>query len=206
MKSILKTLPDTLNLDYEETFMSPSNVNTKKKLIPELIKALKPNFQPTYEQITKWLKSIHKSRRSRNSYKNKGRLDADDRHLHTNGRMKDKKLRRIKGAKALYEKNDPKIVKYKRNELFDILQNSKVHSPERSETDEETDSSEKRKIFVYDRSWRLEELKTLLRDVLDPYSFSLQAAQLTRLRIYADEEQQLDVQPPSEMPDWACVG
>ncbi|CAB4444977.1 unnamed protein product [Rhizophagus irregularis] len=60
MKSILKTLPDMLNLDYEETFMSPSNVNTRKKLIPELIKALKPNFQPTYEQITKWLKSIHK--------------------------------------------------------------------------------------------------------------------------------------------------
>ncbi|CAB4419510.1 unnamed protein product [Rhizophagus irregularis] len=50
MKSILKTLPDTLNLDYyEETFMSPSNVNTRKKLIPELIKALKLNFQPTYE-------------------------------------------------------------------------------------------------------------------------------------------------------------
>jgi hypothetical protein len=42
--------------------------------------------------------------------------------------------------------------------------------------------------------------------VLDPCSFSLQAAQLTRPRIYADEEQQLDVQPPSEMPDWACVG
>jgi hypothetical protein len=89
MKSILKTLPDTLNLDYEETFMSPSNVNTRKQLIPELIKALKPNFQPTYDQITKWLKSIHKSRRSRNSYKNKGRLDADDRRLHANGRMKD---------------------------------------------------------------------------------------------------------------------
>ncbi|CAB4419162.1 unnamed protein product [Rhizophagus irregularis] len=120
--------------------------------------------------------------------------------------MKDKKLRRIKGAKALYEKNDPKIVKYKRNELFDILQNSKVHSPERSEPDEETDSSEKCKIFVYDRSWRSKELKTLLRDVLDPCSFSLQAAQLTRLRIYADKEQQLDVQPPNEMPDWACVG
>ncbi|CAB4431277.1 unnamed protein product [Rhizophagus irregularis] len=118
MKSILKTLPDTLNLDYKEIFMSPSN-------------------------ITKWLKSIHKSRRSRNSYKNKGRLDADDHRLHANGRMKDKKFCRIKGAKALYEKNDPKIAKYKRNELFDILQNSKVHSPERSETDEETDSSEK---------------------------------------------------------------
>jgi hypothetical protein len=30
--------------------------------------------------------------------------------------------------------------------------------PERSETDEETDSSEKRKIFIYDRSWRSEEV------------------------------------------------
>ncbi|PKY53070.1 hypothetical protein RhiirA4_471087 [Rhizophagus irregularis] len=89
MKSILKTLSDTLNLDYEEIFMSSSNVNTRKKLIPELIKVLKLNFQPTYDQITKWLKFIHKSRRSRNSYKNKGRLDADNRCLHANGKIKD---------------------------------------------------------------------------------------------------------------------
>jgi len=89
MKSILKTLPDTLDLNYDETFMSKSNVDIRKKLIPELIKTLKPNFQLTHEKITKWLMSIHKSRRSRNSIKRKGRLDADDRRLHANGRMKD---------------------------------------------------------------------------------------------------------------------
>ena len=89
MKSILKTLPRTLDLNYDETFMSQANVDIRRKLIPEIIKSLKPNFNPTHDQITKWLSSLHKLRRSRNNYKKRGKLDTDDRRLHANGRIND---------------------------------------------------------------------------------------------------------------------
>ena len=78
MKTILKTMPAKFDLDYDQTFMSKVNVDIRKKLIPELKKILKPNFNPTYEQLMKWLMSLHKSRRSRNNYKKKGKLDSDD--------------------------------------------------------------------------------------------------------------------------------
>jgi hypothetical protein len=92
MKVILKTITPESDLNYDETFSSPANVEKRRKLIPELIKSLKPNFHPTNEQITKWLMSLHKSRRSRNSYKKKGRIDTDDRRLHANGRLKDVRI------------------------------------------------------------------------------------------------------------------
>jgi hypothetical protein len=92
MKTILKTMPSKFDLDYDQTFMSKTNVDIRKQLIPELVKSLKPNFNPTYDQLTKWLMSLHKSRRSRNNYKKKGKLDNDDRRLHANGRMNDVRI------------------------------------------------------------------------------------------------------------------
>jgi len=89
MKAILKTIPSDFNLEYDEMFTSKANVEVRRKLIPELIKSLKPNFHPSHEQLTKWLMSLHKSRRSRRNYKKKGRIDSDDRRLHANGRMND---------------------------------------------------------------------------------------------------------------------
>ena len=84
MKIILKTIPSGCDLDSNETFTSQKNLEIRRKLVPELIKALKLNHNPSYEQITKWLKSIHRSRRSRHNYKQKGQINDDDRQLHAN--------------------------------------------------------------------------------------------------------------------------
>jgi hypothetical protein len=90
MKVILKTIPSRFDLNYDETFTSETNMEIRRNLVPELLDALKPNFHPTREQLTKWLNSLHKSRRSRISYgKKEGRKDTDDRRLHANGRMGD---------------------------------------------------------------------------------------------------------------------
>ncbi|CAB4405200.1 unnamed protein product [Rhizophagus irregularis] len=148
--------------------------------------------------------SLHKSRRSRNNYKKKGKLDNDDRRLHANGRMNDKKIRRLKAAKALYDKDDVRIAHYEKQEMINIIQDIRYHSPELSETDEEN-ASEKRQIVVYNRSWRSSELKTFFREVLDPYSFTQQNAQLTRRRNYDDTLQNFDIQPPNDAPQWTCV-
>lgn len=69
MKSILKTIPYESNLNYNEIFASLTNVEIQRKLVLELRKALKPKFNPTHNQVIKWLMSLYKSRRSRNNYK-----------------------------------------------------------------------------------------------------------------------------------------
>ncbi|PKK55676.1 hypothetical protein RhiirC2_801786 [Rhizophagus irregularis] len=107
--------------------------------------------------------SLHKSRRSRNNYKKKEKLDSDNHRLHANGRMNDirilKKIRQLKAAKALYDKDDLCIIDHKDH-------------------------------------WR---------EVLDPYSFTQQNAQLTRRRNYDDMLQNFDVQPPNNASQWMCV-
>ena len=85
-------MPSKFDLDYDQTFMSKTNVDIRKQLIPELVKSLKLNFNPTYNQLTKWLISLHKFRRSRNNYKKKGKLGSDDHHLHANRRMNDVRI------------------------------------------------------------------------------------------------------------------
>ena len=87
MKSILKTITPELNINCNETFNSNENVEIRRKLVPELIKALKPNHRVSHDQVNKWLQSLHKSRRSRNNYETKGQLEQDDRRLHSNSRF-----------------------------------------------------------------------------------------------------------------------
>jgi hypothetical protein len=74
-------------MNYEEMFNSQSNIEIRRELILELVKALKPNHRASSDQISNWLQSLHRSRRSRNNYKNKGKLDSDNRRLHANGRL-----------------------------------------------------------------------------------------------------------------------
>ncbi|RGB23912.1 hypothetical protein C1646_773821 [Rhizophagus diaphanus] len=128
-RTILKTMPAKFDLDYDQTFMSKINIDIRKKLIPELMNSLKPNFNPTYDQLTKWLMSLYKSRRSRNNYKKKGKLDKNIYHL--------------KAAKALYDKDDVRIAHYKKQEIINIIQDMRYHSPELSETNEETTSDKR---------------------------------------------------------------
>ncbi|RGB43636.1 hypothetical protein C1646_749651 [Rhizophagus diaphanus] len=99
MKTILKTMLAKFDLDYDQMFMSKINVNIR-------MNSLKLNFNPTYDQLTKWLMSLYKSRRSKNNYKKKKKLDSDDCHLHANERINDKKIRRLKAAKTLYNKDN----------------------------------------------------------------------------------------------------
>ena len=85
MKLILKTIPSRVDLNYDKTFTSKMNMEIRRNLVPELINALKLNFYPMREQLTKWLNSLHKFRQSRISYgKKKSRKDTDDWHLHAN--------------------------------------------------------------------------------------------------------------------------
>jgi hypothetical protein len=87
MKVILKTLPDELKFKYDEKFTSESNSDILRQVIPRLINAMKPRFEPTHTQLKKWLAALHKHRRVRFLYKVRGTLDKDDRRLHKNGRI-----------------------------------------------------------------------------------------------------------------------
>jgi hypothetical protein len=87
MKSILKTLPVENQVKYDETFTSDSNREILQKLIPELINAMRPRYNPSYGQIKDWLQSLHRHRRSRYNYSQSGKLDKDNRRLHSNSRL-----------------------------------------------------------------------------------------------------------------------
>ncbi|RGB22103.1 hypothetical protein C1646_776643 [Rhizophagus diaphanus] len=113
-----------------------------------------------------------------------------------------KKLRRIKAVKDLYKSKDERITKYEKRPLLKILADKCYHSPEISETDDESD---KNKIYIYDYSWRSDELKYLLRDILDKHLSTIQTANLQRNRQYDDELQCLDEHNPPDAPSWSYI-
>ncbi|RHZ85843.1 hypothetical protein Glove_59g59 [Diversispora epigaea] len=118
MKTIIKTINSKFSLNYDQTFTSANNCEIRRKLIPELQKSLAPKFRPSVTQLTKWLNSIHKSRRATARMRNSGKLPKDLRRVHANNRQNDKKLRRIKAAKELFRKNDPNITDYDKESLL----------------------------------------------------------------------------------------
>ncbi|PKY34834.1 hypothetical protein RhiirB3_454938 [Rhizophagus irregularis] len=61
-----------------------------------------------------------------------------------------KKIRQLKAAKALYDKDDMRIAYYEKQEMINIIQDIRYHSPELSEMDEKN-ASEKRQIVVYNQ-------------------------------------------------------
>ncbi|CAG8766558.1 13089_t:CDS:1, partial [Funneliformis caledonium] len=65
-ESDTKTIKPQLQLNYDDIFNSPANLNIRQKLVSELKKSLEPNYRPSVFQITRWLSSLHKSRRSQN--------------------------------------------------------------------------------------------------------------------------------------------
>ncbi|GBC35640.2 hypothetical protein GLOIN_2v1769621 [Rhizophagus irregularis DAOM 181602=DAOM 197198] len=158
MKTILKTFPIELELIYDEKFSSESNDEILQQIIPRLIEAMKPRYTPRYRQVKSWLAALHKHRRVRLLYKQCGTLDKDNRRLHRNNRLNEKKARRVKGAKSLFDKNDEKLENYDRKELLNVLSDNRYHSPEYSESDEEQPDG-KRHINVYNPSWRSEEVQ-----------------------------------------------
>ncbi|RHZ86391.1 hypothetical protein Glove_51g44 [Diversispora epigaea] len=156
MKTIIKTIDSEFSLNYDQTFTSANNCEIRRKLIPELQKSLAPKFRPSVTQLTKWLNSIHKSRRATARMRNSGKLPKDLRRVHANNRQNDKKIRRIKAAKELFRKNDPNIIDYDKESLLRMLADRAFHSPEMSDTDEEDRS--KTVVNVYDLSWRSAEV------------------------------------------------
>ncbi|GBC47273.2 hypothetical protein GLOIN_2v1469591 [Rhizophagus irregularis DAOM 181602=DAOM 197198] len=167
MKMILKTFPIELELKYNEKFTSESNDEILRQVIPQLIEAMKPRYTPRYRQVKSWLSALHKHRRVRLLYKQRGTLDKDNRRLHQNNRLNqlnEKKAHRVKGAKSLFDKNDEKLENYDQKELLNVLSDNRYHSPEYSESDEEQPDG-KRHINVYNPSWRSEELIDLLRNI-----------------------------------------
>ncbi|CAB5359278.1 unnamed protein product [Rhizophagus irregularis] len=201
MKSILKTIDETRGLDYNETFNSAKNLKIHRKLVPELRSALAPCFPASNKQLTKWLGCLHKSRRSHQRLMDRGKADENKHRVHSNNRVHDKKIRRMKAAKRLYSFDDERITKYDKRRLLKMLSNRLFHSPEISETDEEDPT--KSIIAIYDYSWRSDELKNLLRNVLDVHSSN--KSKLIRERRYDDEVQKYDRPHPSNAPEWSYI-
>ncbi|RHZ61249.1 hypothetical protein Glove_349g36 [Diversispora epigaea] len=152
MKTIIKTINPEFSLNYNETFTSVNNYKICCKLIPELQKSLTSKFRPSVTQLTKWLNSIHKSRRATARMRNSGKLPKDLRRVHANNRQNDKKLGRIKATKELFKKNDPNITDYNKKSLLRMLADRAFHLPEMSNTDEEDHL--KTVVNVYDLSWQ----------------------------------------------------
>ena len=89
MKLVLKTIETNRDLDYGETFNSKKNLRIRRSLVPELQKALAPNFRPSASQLTNWLNCLHKSRRTRYNIRNNGRIAEENRRTHNNSRVQD---------------------------------------------------------------------------------------------------------------------
>ncbi|RHZ81873.1 hypothetical protein Glove_117g144 [Diversispora epigaea] len=202
MKTIIKTINFEFSLNYDQTFTSANNCEIRCKLIPELQKSLALKFRPSVTQLTKWLNSIHKSRRATARMRNSEKLLKDLCRVHANNRQNDKKLCRIKVAKELFRKNDPNIIDYDKESLLRMLADRTFHSPEMSDTDEE--DRLKTVVNIYDLSWRSAKLKHLLRNVLDPKSASSTTTQLQRKRNYSDEIQRYDFPPLAKALNWTC--
>lgn len=89
MKAILKTIGPDKNLNYEQPFNSAQNITIRRQLVPELKKSLLPTYCPTVTQLSKWLNSLHKSRRSQLKIKQSGKLGDDHRRTHNNNRIQE---------------------------------------------------------------------------------------------------------------------
>lgn len=85
MKTILKTFPEELEMKYDERFTSEENTEILREIMPRIYEALK-RFRVTYKQIRNWLQALHRHRRVRLLYKQRGTLDKDNRRLHKNNR------------------------------------------------------------------------------------------------------------------------
>ncbi|CAB5386902.1 unnamed protein product [Rhizophagus irregularis] len=201
MKSILKTIDETRGLDYNKTFNSAKNLKIRRKLVPELRSALAPCFPASNKQLTKWLGCLHKSRHSHQRLMDKGKADENKHWVHSNNRVHDKKIRQMKATKRLYSFDDERITKYDKRRLLKMLSNRLFHFPEISETDEEDPT--KSIIAIYDYSWRSDELKNLLRNVLDVHSSN--KSKLIRERRYDNEVQKYDRPHPSNAPEWSYI-
>ncbi|UZO28597.1 uncharacterized protein OCT59_022114 [Rhizophagus irregularis] len=117
-----------------------------------------------------------------------------------------KKNRRVKAAIKLYERNDANIQEFDKDELLPMLLQNDCHSIEQSDSEDESRQklpNNKRFLHVYDREWRSNKLKHLLRNVLDPEAEYIQHAKKQRERIYDDDMYFTSSEPLKNAPEWA---
>ncbi|GET54904.1 hypothetical protein GLOIN_2v1787947 [Rhizophagus irregularis DAOM 181602=DAOM 197198] len=126
--------------------------------------------------------------------------------MHVNARLSEKKNRRVKAAIKLYERNDANIQEFDKDELLPMLLQNDCHSIEQSDSEDESRQklpNNKRFLHVYDREWRSNKLKHLLRNVLDPEAEYIQHAKKQRERIYDDDMYFTSSEPLKNAPEWA---
>ena len=87
MKEILKTLPQEYEMMYDKVFNNQENKKIRQKLVPELLRALRPRFNPSYSQLKEWLRALHKHRRDGYLSEQKGVKEKSNRRIHNNNRI-----------------------------------------------------------------------------------------------------------------------
>ncbi|GES85947.1 hypothetical protein GLOIN_2v1786037 [Rhizophagus clarus] len=151
----------------------------------------------TLQEELQWLKQLHTPRKT---------IDSPQQYLpkRPNKRLKlreklpdevaasaaRKKNRRVKAAIKLYERNDTNIKEFYKDELLLMLVQNDYHSIEQSDSEDDSRQKlpdNKRFLHIYDQSWHSDELKQLLRDVLDPEAEYIQCAKKQQERIYNDD-------------------
>jgi hypothetical protein len=114
MKIILKTMPPEFTLKYDEKFTSESNADILRQLIPRIIASMKPRFSPSYKQINDWLGALHKHRRARLLYVERGVIDKDNRRLHRNNRLSEVES-------VFYEIDTKHSLHFRKNRVFTVI-------------------------------------------------------------------------------------
>ena len=87
MKEILKTLSQDFKMRYDKVFNSKENKEIRQRLVPELLRLLKPRYNPSYSKLKGWLHSLHKHRRDGYLLMQKGAHDKANRRVHNNNRV-----------------------------------------------------------------------------------------------------------------------
>ncbi|CAG8688443.1 21958_t:CDS:2, partial [Gigaspora margarita] len=195
---LLKEKGVNYDLDYNSTWSAQKDRLTKNT-IPVLIKVLGDRFNTNQHELTEILKRRHKSSRNtllvrRDPFRNV----KFNKRIRKNTRRIEKMSRRTSAFKYLSNKNDKRIKKYNKNEMKLLLNNSDIHSPEISDSDEERDDKGKIYVNVYDLSWRSEELRNFIHNVLD----------VTMVPNYMRPRRKsfvLNLSAPEGLPDWAVA-
>ncbi|CAG8451185.1 7182_t:CDS:2 [Dentiscutata erythropus] len=195
---LLKEKGVRYDLDYDLTW-SEQKDRLAKNTIPVLINVLGDRYNTNRNELADILKQRHKSSRNTLSVRrDPSRSARFDERVHKNTRRAEKRSRRTAAFKYLTTKNDKHIKKYNSNEIKKLLSNSDIHSPEISDSAEEKDEKGNVYVNVYDLSWRSDELRNFVHDVLDatmPPNYVR-----PRRKTFV-----LNLSAPEGLPDWAVA-
>ncbi|CAG8517101.1 2673_t:CDS:2 [Dentiscutata heterogama] len=172
-----------------------------KNTIP-LLQDLGLEYNVTNKYLLQILEQRHRSQRKMLKVKlDPEKYELFKKRTHKNNHHSEKLLRRAKALNFLQSTENKLVEKYNSEELKALICSRDVYSPEISDA-EDYDKNNKKYINCYNLPWRSDELKKLLRKVLDPVA--LRIAPLHRSRRYNDEVYYIeDPALPTDAPDWA---